>query len=162
MPYLSKWTIQENYNTSSFKYQWVSRFKSKLLKIVRHFDLDDNRRDRRWSRSFNSRNSRPATLSLLFFFFFLFSPPTTHRTLFLPPTFDCHRFIQLSFTDKRPGSPIVLAEHWMRSAISIQHLFHQPAWNYFERFHWPLNKTNNADVYWAKVDNVDKRGEIVF
>lgn len=79
MPYLSKWTIQENYNTSSFKYQWVSRFKSKLLKIVRHFDLDDNRRDRRWSRSFNSRNSRPATLSLLFFFFFFYF-------LRLPPT----------------------------------------------------------------------------
>ena len=56
--------------TSSFKYQWVSRSKSKLFKIVRYFDLDDNRGDRRWSRSFNSRNVRPATLSLLFFFFF--------------------------------------------------------------------------------------------
>lgn len=145
MSYLSKWTIQEN--------------DIQVHSNINEF-LDDNRGDRRWS--FNSRNARPATLFSLLSFFFLFPPPTTHRTLFLPPTFDCHRFIQLSFTDKRPGSPIVLAEHWMRSAISIQHLFHQPAWNYFERFHWPLNKTNNADVYWAKVDNVDKRGEIVF
>lgn len=44
-----------------------------------------------------------------------------------------------------PFTPIVPAGgHWMLSAVPIQRLFHQLAWNYFERFHRPLNKTNNA------------------
>lgn len=48
----------------------------------------------------------------------------------------------------------------MLSAVPIQRLFHQLAWNYFERFHRLLNKTNNART--KSRDNVDKRGEIVF
>lgn len=147
MPYLSKWTIQESYiqvrsNINEFLVSRVNYSKScgTSISMITGEIVDD--RDRLIRETFAQRPS-----PFFFFFFFLFSPPATHRTLFLPPTFDCHRFIQLSFTDKRPGSPIVLAEHWMRSAISIQHLFHQPAWNYFERFHRPLNKTNNADVY---------------
>lgn len=60
-----------------------------------------------------------------------------------------------------PFTPIVPAGgHWMLSAVPIQRLFHQLAWNYFERFHRPLNKTNNART--KSRDNVDKRGEIVF
>lgn len=50
----------------------------------------------------------------------------------------------------------------MLSAVPIQRLFHQLAWNYFERFHRPLNKTNNARAYRAKSRQRRQKGRNCF
>lgn len=82
---------------------------------------------------------------------------------FSPLTFDCHRFIQLSFTDKRARSHRLY--RW-DIECSLPFLFNAYSIN------WRGITSNDFIGRWIKqimpartvlkVDNVDKRGEIVF
>lgn len=106
------------------------------------------------------KNCSPSIPTPLSFFHpslvpFIFSP----HFIFSP--FDCHRFIQLSFTDKRARSHRL----YRRAAIecSLPFLFNAYSIN------WRGITSNDFIGRWIKqimparkVDNVDKRGEIVF
>lgn len=82
---------------------------------------------------------------------------------FSPLTFDCHRFIQLSFTDKRARSHRLY--RW-DIECSLPFLFNAYSIN------WRGITSNDFIGRWIKqimpartvlkIDNVDKRGEIVF